>query len=139
MLAGCSLQGTPTVTVQPVDGEEVTFDVQIADSREERFDGLQHAESLEENAGMWFVFDEPGTRAFWMRDTLISLDIIYVGENFEIVYIVNEAPPCAELDPEQNFCPSYASGGDALYVLEINGGLASEYGFQEGDLVTPNF
>jgi len=71
-------------------------------------------ESLPQDAGMLFVFDTPGSYGFWMKNTLIPLDIIRLDQNFVVVDTATMTPCTA--DP----CPSYNHRGLALYVLEIN-------------------
>ena len=95
--------------------KEIKINVEIADSFEERTKGLMFREFLNENSGMLFVFDDEDYRSFWMKNTLITLDIIFISENFEIVDI-KYAVPCKE-DP----CVSYKSSKPAKYVLEVNG------------------
>lgn len=112
---------------------ETCFEVEIVDSLETRARGLMFRESLDENKGMWFVFEESKVYPFWMKNTLIPLDMIWVNENFEIVAIIENAVPC-----EVNPCEHYNPGTEALYVLEINGGLASELNLGVGDIVSVN-
>jgi uncharacterized protein len=135
LLSGCShinnTSNMPTISIN--DTHE--FEVTIADSNEERMSGLQHVSDLKNNEGMWFVFDAPQVLSFWMKDTLISLDIIFVNENLEIINIAENVPPCREASPEQLFCESYFSDEPASYVLEINGGLSEELGILKGDVI----
>lgn len=77
--------------------------------------------SLPETEGMLFVFDQPGQYAFWMKNTLIPLDIIRFDQDWSVLDIVT-AQPCTQ-DP----CPTYEHAGQAKYALEINGGLAEKY------------
>jgi len=91
--------------------------------------GLQFRESLDKNKGMLFVFAESRRHAFWMKDTLIPLDIIWLDYARRVVYIAPNIPPCPQ-DP----CPSYSPERDALYVLEINAGVAQQLGLKPGDL-----
>ncbi len=101
--------------------------VEVADTPAERRTGLMHRNSLPEDAGMLFVFDSPGRHGMWMKNTLTPLDMIWLDEEFTVVHI-EEAVPCT-LDP----CPVYAPAADALYVLEVNRGYASEHGITVGD------
>ena len=106
------------------------FDVEIARTQEERRKGLQFRESLEAGTGMLFVFSESARHNFWMKDTLISLDIIWIDEERQISFISSDVQPCAK-DP----CPVYSAPEEILYVLEINGGVAEKLGFKKGDEV----
>jgi len=85
--------------------------------------------NLAEDAGMLFIFDKEGFYPFWMKDTLIPLDIIWIDENNKIVYIAGNAQPCV-----QN-CKNYDPPKEAKYVLEINGGLADKLNIKIGDTV----
>ena len=87
-------------------------------------------EQLDKNKGMLFIFDESSKYSFWMKNTLIPLDIIWINENLEIVWIAENVNPCEE-DP----CPSYIPQEKAKYVLEINGGLSEKHGFKINDKV----
>ena len=109
--------------------EDTCWDVEVVDTLETRTQGLMFRESLSENSGMWFVFPGNGTYPFWMKNTLISLDIIWVNENLEVVYIAN-AIPC-EADP----CPNYNPRVLAKFVLEINAGSAERAGLKVGDVL----
>ena len=114
--------------------KKVCFDdkcvnVEIADSIQEQERGLMFRESLGENSGMLFVFDDDNIRSFWMKNTLISLDIIWIDENLKIVHIEN-AVPC-----KQEYCASYVSNVSAKYVLEVNGGFVEKNKIEVGDFV----
>lgn len=100
--------------------EENCFSVELAETLKERQTGLMNREFLAENEGMLFIFPEEGDYGFWMKNTLIPLDIIWINRDLEIVNIIT-AEPC-----QQEECPIYNPGKEALYVLEINGGLASK-------------
>lgn len=106
------------------------FQVEIADDSDEQILGLMNRESLAEHAGMLFVFNQPGPHLFWMKNTLIPLDMIWINENNRIVYIQHEAEPC--ISPN---CPQYGPALDVQYVLEINGGLARKLGIELGDQI----
>ena len=109
---------------------ETCFEVEIVDSLETRARGLMFRESLDENKGMWFVFEESKVYPFWMKNTLIPLDIIWVDKNLEVAYIQKNALPC-----EANPCEIYNPEKEALYVLEISGGLSSKYNLNVGNKI----
>lgn len=92
------------------------FKVEIADTDKERVQGLKNRESLERGAGMLFVYDEPVILSFWMKDTKIPLDVIWISEDLEIVDIKTLSP--CEIDK----CPVFSVNENAKYVLEINAG-----------------
>ncbi|MDP2624727.1 MAG: DUF192 domain-containing protein, partial [Candidatus Peregrinibacteria bacterium] len=123
------------LSVTTSKGKVYEFDVAIADESDEKKIGLQVVQSLKSSEGMWFVFDEPGERVFWMKDMVISLDILFVSSDFEIVSMVEDVPPCSEVDPEQGDCPRYSSVDLAQYVLELPAGTTERYEIDIGDLV----
>jgi uncharacterized protein len=120
----------PVVRIEAAEGGEVVVPVEIADSPEERQVGLMNRESLPEDAGMIFLFDEDETGGFWMKDTLIPLSIAFVDADGTIVSIL-DMEPC-EADP----CEIYEPGVTYRSALEVNQGAFSRWGVQEGDRLT---
>ena len=119
------------VTVQG-DWGQATFTVAVADDVAERAQGLMFVESMPTLAGMLFVYDAPQSVSFWMKNTLIPLDMLFVGADGAIVRIHENAIP-GDLTP-------IPGGDDIQYVLEINGGLSARLGIAEGDLMQhPSF
>jgi|SRR3989338_4804568 len=110
----------------------IKINAEIADDEQEQMKGLMFREKLNENDGMFFVFENEQERTFWMKNTLIPLDIIFIGNNFEIVDIKN-AVPCKG-EP----CALYKSSKPAKYVLEVNGDLTAKRGIMIGDKITLN-
>jgi len=117
-LSSCSLTGTgqnsakkSTVKV----GDQV-FSVEVADDNASRQRGLMFRENLAENSGMIFVFEHSAPHSFWMKNTLIPLDIVWISADKKVVDI-QTLEPC-QADP----CPSYRPQADALYVLEVGAG-----------------
>lgn len=106
------------------------YRVEIADDDGERARGLMFREELADDAGMLFVWSSPAPRAFWMRNTRIPLDILYIGPDLKIVGWSLNTPPCRTRN-----CPSYPSGAPAQYVLEVNGGEMESRGVGLGDKV----
>ena len=109
---------------------EVSFDVEIADSEIKRTIGLMNRTTLPEKSGMLFIFNSEITASFWMKNTLISLDMVFISENKTIINIKRNAQPCKTLD-----CETYKSERPVKYVLEINGGLADKLNIKEGNNV----
>ncbi len=101
---------------------------EIAATEPERERGLMFRESLGQNAGMLFVFDEPGLHAFWMKNTLIPLDMLWLDLGGRIVSIAESAQPCKT--PE---CPTYPPHAPASYVLEVNAGFTRKHQLRVGD------
>lgn len=104
--------------------------VEIADEPYEHARGLMFRKSLGQNEGMLFIFSDEEYRTFWMKNTLIPLDLIFIDSNLEIVDIKQDFQPC-----EQEPCETYTSLGPALYVLEVNAGFAERNGIKAGDSV----
>lgn len=103
------------------------FQVEVADSPQERGYGLMCRRSLAPDRGMLFLFERAEPQAFWMRNTLIPLDIIYIGQDGRVVSIVRNAQPLDER--------GLPSGGPAKYVLELAAGRAAQIGLLPGDRV----
>jgi len=100
---------------------EDCFVVEIVDSDAERTRGLMDRESLDVDAGMLFIFERPGNYPFWMKNTLIPLDMIWLNSEREIVYIFENAQPCTT-----ESCTFITHEGSALYVVELNAGTVRE-------------
>jgi uncharacterized membrane protein (UPF0127 family) len=111
--------------------EIARFTAEIADEPQEWQRGLMERPTLAPDAGMLFIFPEAAPRAFWMLNTLIPLDMIFVDATRRIINIQANVPPC--LPPRQ--CPVYPSTAPARYVLEIAGGRAKALGIHAGDTV----
>lgn len=109
------------------------FKIELAITQEEQTSGLMFRKSLARNKGMLFIFNEEGFSSFWMKNTLIPLDIIWIDENKKVVFISENIQPCKE-DP----CPNIAPTQKAKYVLEINGGVSKEIGLKVGDRLKIN-
>lgn len=104
------------------------YNVELAITSEEKATGLMYRESLPEKKGMLFIYDKEGLYSFWMKNTLIPLDIIWIDENQNVVYISKNTPPCKT--PE---CPSYNRNTYAQYILELNAGQADLIELNIGD------
>ena len=103
------------------------FAVEIADTREKLDRGLMFRDEMPEDQGMLFIFPNEAPRNFWMKNTRIPLDIMYFDKDLRMVSISADTPPC-KVSP----CPSYSSAAPAMYVLELNGGLAAKLGVGPG-------
>jgi len=90
--------------------------------------GLMFRQQLEGRRGMLFVFPSSYRHSFWMKDTLIPLDILWLDDARRVVDIKEEAVPC-EKDP----CPHYVPEEEAVYVLEVNAGEVRKHGIKKGD------
>lgn len=118
-----------TVEVVASDDTVHRVQVRIARTPEERAHGLMEVPDLPAGAGMWFVYDEDRTGGFWMKDTLVPLDIAYVGADERIVDVVT-ADPC-EADP----CESYPPEAAYRHVLEVPAGWLDDVGAGVDDTV----
>lgn len=103
------------------------IDIEVAENDAERTQGLMFRKSMEESRGMLFIFETEEVQGFWMRNTLISLDIIYVNAALEIVKIQRRTQPLSEV--------SLTSDVPAQYVVEVIGGYCTKHNIQEGDLI----
>ncbi|MEZ4903129.1 MAG: DUF192 domain-containing protein [Spirosomataceae bacterium] len=103
------------------------IDVEIAENDAERQKGLMFRSYLSDSVGMLFIFNEAVPQSFWMKNTQISLDIIYIDANKKIVSIQKNAKPYSE-----EGLPSFAN---AQYVVEVNGGYCDKYDIQVGDSI----
>jgi len=117
------------------------FEVELAITSTQRALGLMNRSSLDQNKAMLFIFPDEGRHGFWMKNTLIALDIIWISKDKKVVYINKNTPPCESASPElqrgeQEPCLSYRPDQSALYVLEINAGLAEKIGLQIGDKIS---
>ena len=110
----------------------IKVNVEIADDNNERINGLMFRKNLDKNSGMLFVFDDEKNQTFWMKNTLIPLDIIFIGKDMKIVDI-KHATPCNE-DP----CKLYQSSKPAKYALEVNGNFTIKNGIKVDDKITLN-
>ena len=129
-LSGCKAETekpTVSLTVRSA-GAAHTFNVEVARTPDEQARGLMFRTSLAKNGGMIFPFDPPRPASFWMKNTLIPLDMIFIRSDGSIARIADNAVP-ESLEP-------VVSGEPVAAVLEIGGGRAAELGIAEGDQVT---
>ena len=111
--------------------DKTVVSLEVARNEPERSRGLMHRTSLPERAGMIFLFDRPGIYPFWMKNTLIPLDMFWTDTTGKVVWIAESVPPC-QADP----CPEYPPKAVASYVIETNAGFAKRHGVKVGDVVT---
>lgn len=126
LLAACTAPVEPAqpetrrVVLHDGQGREVIFNAQIADDDDERETGLMFRESLDAGNGMLFIFDDPSMLNFWMKNTLIPLDIVYFDAERKFVSSTTMEPCVKE------HCTTYPSGGPAQFALEIPAGTVAE-------------
>ena len=126
------MAGTDSVTFSGPSGP-VTLGVEIADTPEEHSWGLMDREHLAPDDGMLFIFEGDSPHSFWMKNTLIPLDMIFINSSLDIVHIEEDAQPCTASCACH--CPRYSSGQPAMYVVEANAGFAREHGIGAGQRV----
>jgi uncharacterized protein len=131
LLVGCVLTAQacrdrhPTVVLHPAHGAPIGVSVEIADTPESQARGLMYRNHLDPDRGMLFLFEEQKRHSFWMKNTLIPLDLIFIARDGRIVGIHPNAEPFS-LKPIDAGAPSQA-------VLEVNGGFAAVHGLAAGD------
>ena len=112
---------------------EHCFSVELAKTKISQAKGLMFRRELDESKGMLFVFKEDDFRSFWMKNTLIPLDIIFCNKNKEVVSISRNVQPC-----ETEECESIKSKQKAQYVLELNANIADKINLKTGDKLNFN-
>ncbi|HLC37093.1 MAG TPA: DUF192 domain-containing protein, partial [archaeon] len=106
------------------------FFVETASSPEKQAKGLMFVDSMNENQGMFFIFEEESERFFWMKNVLIPLDFVWIDEGFKVIDLTANVPVCLR-DP----CPAYSPKEKAKYVLELNSGTIKEKNLSVGGKV----
>lgn len=132
---GCPSNAEPDAGPEPpripvtiaTDEGDVVFEAEVADTPDERQKGLMFRESMDDAHGMLFLFPDERQRSFWMKNTLISLDMVFIRADKTILGVVREAEPQTTV--------SRSVPGDSQFVLEINGGLAEKLGIEPGQEV----
>lgn len=140
LAAGCSQSAPPPAapaqlrpTVAKVDPPQAILpdafvvNLELAETQQEVANGLMYRPSLPENRGMLFIFDDDRYPSFWMKNTLISLDLVFLDSTGTVVEVIAGVPPCAA-DP----CPTYSPKKPARAVLELIAGAASAHGVEPG-------
>ncbi len=102
------------------------FKIYIAKTDQERVKWLMFVKNLQENEGMLFAYEQEWIYSFWMKNTLISLDMIWIDKDRSVIDI-QTAQPC-----KTKQCPSYTPKWKAVYILEINAELSEKYGISRG-------
>jgi uncharacterized membrane protein (UPF0127 family) len=110
-----------------LNNSKTKIDIQIANTDFDRELGLMFRKQMDENKGMLFIFPEESRQSFWMRNTLISLDMIFVNALNKIVTIHRNTQILSD--------QSYPSSAPAKYVIEVNGGYCSRHSINEGDKI----
>ena len=119
-------EGELTIT-DSLGNSKIKIDLEIADNEYERQLGLMNRDTMEETQGMLFKFPEERLQSFWMRNTLIPLDIIFINKDKEIVTIHRNTKVLST--------QSYPSSAPSIYVLEVNGGFTERHNIQKGNKI----
>ena len=118
------------VPPQATLGDGFVVNLELAITPEEVANGLMYRPSLPEDRGMLFVFEAERQPSFWMKNTLIPLDLVFLDNSGTIIDVTAEVQPCAA-DP----CPTYTSSGPARAVLELAAGSAAAHGLEAGSVI----
>jgi len=110
------------------------FQVEIASNDAQRKVGLMNRKSLDDDKGMLFVFQSSGIVNFWMKNTLIALDMVFIDSNGYIKHIERNVQPCTAVNSRD--CSLYGSKQSVQFVLELKGGITDKIGVKEGDRAT---
>ena len=124
----------PESTVEIIkqdNSDPIKVDVELALNPAEIRQGLMYRKTLPDHGGMLFVMEKNEEQSFWMKNTYVALDIIYINTDKKIVSIAKQAKPLDETPLPSN--------GIAKYVLEVNAGFADAYGLQAGYQVNFNY
>lgn len=111
-----------------VKSEIKKIDIEIANNPTERANGLMNRKSMDEFRGMLFIFEQPDIHRFWMKNTLIPLDIAFIDSTGVIDTIYRKTTPLSET--------ALPSRRRVQFVVETNGGFSDKFGIKEGDLIT---
>lgn len=125
--ATASAQEKSLLMVETKAGPKHSFFVELAQTPEQQAKGLMFREQLPMNAGMLFLYPQPQGVAFWMKNTPLSLDIIFVAPGGKILNIAANTTPMSEA--------AIPSAGPVVAVLEINAGLSAKLGIAPGDVI----
>ena len=129
-----SLTGRGLATISTPKG--ATIFAEIADTPSKRVHGLMFRTTMAPDRGMLFAFPEVGDWTFWMKNTKMSLDILWMDASGEVVHIEPNVPICTRTDEG---CPRYHSLKKSLYVLELKAGMAERFGIERGSQLSIAF
>jgi uncharacterized protein len=126
--AGAAAAACSDMSVELRSGDATArFNIEVADTDTERAQGLMNRKRMAASSGMLFVYESPRRASFWMKNTLIPLDMIFVDETGVVTRVHSMAKPLDETPID--------GGDDVAFVLEINGGLAKRLGIEAGSVL----
>ena len=122
----------PSVTLVDENGQQIgpTIQIEYAVSPAERQKGLMYRKQMPENQGMLFIFPGMSVRSFWMKNTFLPLDMLFIDDQLRVVGIIENVPP--------QTTKGRSVGKPAKYVLEVNAGVSKKAGWREGLILTPD-
>lgn len=123
-LTGCSSSPEKTAAKFECPGKNIELALEVASTVEDRAKGLMFRKSLDPNSGMLFIFEEESKLSFWMKNTFIPLDMIFLDKDRAVVGIVEKAAPLTE-------SPRFVEG-NSQYVVELFGGESKRLGIEKG-------
>ena len=126
LLPACA-SSSPKVVLHPQTGDPIHVSVEIANTPEKRRYGLMYRKQLPDQHGILFVFPSETSQAFWMKNTPLSLDILFISAARSIVHIAPHTTPFSE--------KPIPSGGPAQFVLEVKAGFCERHGIRRGTQV----
>ncbi len=119
------------LVVEAGDGAQLEFDIYLAVDYEQQRRGLMFVRNLPERTGMLFIYDEDGMRSMWMKNTYISLDLVFIRGDGSVASVIREAQPLS--------LQSLSSSEPVRYVLELNAGVTRRYNIGRGSKISWEF
>lgn len=110
----------------------IVIQAELADTPRKRAEGLMYREHLAKNRGMLFTFEQAQPWTFWMKNTKIPLDIVWMNEKKHVIHIAGSVPICTRTDDS---CPQYQPNDPAMYVLELGSGEAERLKLEKGSKI----
>ena len=131
-----TIESPPQVTqanTKPIKIGDMEINVEVAKTNDEKSKGLSNRTSLDEKSGMIFVFDQNSKPSFWMKDTLIALDLIWINDN-KIIAINKNVKP--EPNVSSRELKKYPAPSEIDYVLEVNSGFSDKFKVIPGQMLS---
>ncbi|OGP55799.1 MAG: hypothetical protein A2Y65_01750 [Deltaproteobacteria bacterium RBG_13_52_11] len=129
LICSSCMQAQPALVIHSASGD-YRVNVEVVSKPADLQMGLMYRKHLAKDSGMLFIFPEEGSQSFWMKNTFIPLDMIFISAGLVIVDITTMNP--CKADP----CPSYTSKQPARYCLEVNAGYAGSHTIKIGDKIS---
>jgi uncharacterized membrane protein (UPF0127 family) len=127
LFISCNKKSVHSIDIIPQNGKPIPIAIEVEDTPQGREQGLMYRESLDENAGMLFIMPNEQIQTFWMKDTKISLDIIFIFSDWKIAGYAENTQPFSR--------DQIAIDKPTKYVLEVNAGFCKKHGIQPGDKI----